>query len=134
MNFLQRMPQSAKVALVAALLVGAVATWYLAFFRPAQLAELGGKRPDTRWPPHLPARQPPGPPWPIVACAAGSSWPTSGLAGLTCWRCGLGLPSKGKHRHGQAGVDGGVDGLGHGLGRPATPKSEVQTRDGGETL
>ncbi len=39
MNFLQRMPQSAKVALVAALLVGAVATWYLAFFRPAQLAE-----------------------------------------------------------------------------------------------
>ncbi|GIW33132.1 hypothetical protein [Meiothermus sp.] len=39
MNFLQRMPQSAKVALVAALLVGAVATWYLGFFRPSQTAQ-----------------------------------------------------------------------------------------------
>ncbi|GIW25295.1 hypothetical protein [Meiothermus sp.] len=39
MNFLQRMPQSAKVALVAALLVGAVATWYLGFFRPSQVAQ-----------------------------------------------------------------------------------------------
>ncbi len=38
MNFLQRMPQSAKVALAAALLVGAVATWYLGFFRPSQTA------------------------------------------------------------------------------------------------
>lgn len=36
MNFLQRMPQSAKIALVAALLVGAVATWYLGFVRPNQ--------------------------------------------------------------------------------------------------
>ncbi len=39
MNFLQRMPQPAKVALVAALLVGAVATWYLGFFRPSQTAQ-----------------------------------------------------------------------------------------------
>ncbi|MBO1438534.1 hypothetical protein [Meiothermus sp. CFH 77666] len=39
MNFLQRMPQSAKVALAAALLVGAVATWYLGFFRPSQTAQ-----------------------------------------------------------------------------------------------
>ncbi|WP_299429117.1 hypothetical protein [uncultured Meiothermus sp.] len=39
MNFLQRMPQSAKVALVAALLVGAVATWYMGFFRPNQAAQ-----------------------------------------------------------------------------------------------
>jgi len=38
-NFLQRMPQSAKVALVAALLVGAVATWYLGFVRPNQMAQ-----------------------------------------------------------------------------------------------
>lgn len=38
MNFLQRMPQSAKVALVAALLVGAVAIWYLGLFRPSQVA------------------------------------------------------------------------------------------------
>lgn len=39
MNFFQRMPQTAKVALVAALLVGAVATWYIGFFRPTQTAQ-----------------------------------------------------------------------------------------------
>lgn len=39
MNFLQRMPQTAKVALVAALLIGAVATWYIGFFRPSQTAQ-----------------------------------------------------------------------------------------------
>lgn len=39
MNFLQRMPQSAKVALVATLLVGAVAAWYVGFFRPSQTAQ-----------------------------------------------------------------------------------------------
>ena len=39
MNFLQRMPQSAKVALAAVLLVGTVAVWYLAFFRPSQATE-----------------------------------------------------------------------------------------------
>ncbi|WP_245453116.1 hypothetical protein [Meiothermus taiwanensis] len=39
MNFLQRMPQGAKVALVAALLVAAVAAWYISFFRPNQAAQ-----------------------------------------------------------------------------------------------
>lgn len=39
MNFLQRMPQTAKVALVATLLIGAVATWYIGFFRPSQTAQ-----------------------------------------------------------------------------------------------
>jgi len=39
MSFLQRMPQSAKVALVLVLLVGAVATWYLSFFRPSQIVQ-----------------------------------------------------------------------------------------------
>lgn len=39
MNILQRMPQSAKVALVATLLVGAVATWYVGFFRPSQTTQ-----------------------------------------------------------------------------------------------
>jgi len=39
MNFLQLMPQSAKVGLAAVLLVGAVAVWYLALFRPSQAAE-----------------------------------------------------------------------------------------------
>lgn len=39
MNFLQRMPQTAKVALAAVLLTGAVATWYIGFFRPSQTAQ-----------------------------------------------------------------------------------------------
>ncbi|GIW32189.1 MAG: competence protein [Meiothermus sp.] len=39
MNFLQRMPQGAKVALVAVLLVAAVAAWYISFFRPNQAAQ-----------------------------------------------------------------------------------------------
>ncbi len=39
MNFLQRMPQGAKVALVAVLLVAAVAAWYIGFFRPNQAAQ-----------------------------------------------------------------------------------------------
>lgn len=39
MNLLQRMPQSAKVALVAGLLVLAVAIWYLGFFRPNQAVQ-----------------------------------------------------------------------------------------------
>lgn len=47
MNFLQRMPQSAKVALVAALLVGAVATWYLGFVRPNQAAQQAASLPAT---------------------------------------------------------------------------------------
>jgi len=39
MNLLQRMPQTAKVALAATLLVGAVALWYVGFFRPSQTAQ-----------------------------------------------------------------------------------------------
>ena len=39
MNFLQRMPQSTKVLLAGLLLVGGVATWYLALFRPNQTAQ-----------------------------------------------------------------------------------------------
>lgn len=39
MNLLQRMPQSAKVALVAGLLVLAVVIWYLGFFRPNQAVQ-----------------------------------------------------------------------------------------------
>lgn len=58
MNFLQRMPQSAKVALVAALLVGAVATWYLGFFRPSQTAQ----QPTTPTPTPAPVGTPSTPP------------------------------------------------------------------------
>ncbi|WP_337868288.1 hypothetical protein [Meiothermus sp.] len=57
MNFLQRMPQSAKVALVAALLVGAVATWYLGFFRPSQTAQ----QPTTPTPTPAPVGTPTAP-------------------------------------------------------------------------
>lgn len=57
MSFLQRMPQSAKVALVAALLVGAVATWYLGFFRPSQTAQ----QPTTLTPTPAPVGTPTAP-------------------------------------------------------------------------
>ncbi len=65
MNFLQRMPQSAKVALVAALLVGAVATWYLGFFRPSQTAQ----QPTTPTPTPAPVGTPATPSTPATTTA-----------------------------------------------------------------
>lgn len=65
MNFLQRMPQSAKVALVAALLVGAVATWYLGFFRPSQTAQ----QPTTPTPTPAPVGTPTTPSTPATTTA-----------------------------------------------------------------
>ncbi|RDI94715.1 hypothetical protein DV704_10465 [Meiothermus sp. QL-1] len=53
MNLLQRIPQPAKVAIAAVLLVGAVALWYWGFFRPNQIAE------TTPATPTQPASSPP---------------------------------------------------------------------------
>ena len=39
MNILQRLPQSTKIALAGLLLVGGVATWYFALFRPNQVPQ-----------------------------------------------------------------------------------------------
>lgn len=55
MNFIARMPQSAKIALVAALLVGAVATWYLGFVRPNQAAQQLASAPTSPANPTNPA-------------------------------------------------------------------------------
>ncbi|MER3554903.1 MAG: hypothetical protein C4331_11285 [Meiothermus sp.] len=47
MNFIARMPQSAKIALAAALVVGALAGWYFGFVRPNQAAQQAVTAPNT---------------------------------------------------------------------------------------
>ncbi|WP_027882562.1 hypothetical protein [Meiothermus rufus] len=65
MNFLQRMPQSAKIALASALLIGAVAVWYLGFFRPSQTAQ----QPSTPIPTPAPVGTPTTPATPPATTA-----------------------------------------------------------------
>ncbi len=65
MNFLQRMPQSAKIALASALLIGAVAVWYLGFFRPSQTVQ----QPSTPTPTPAPVGTPTPPATPPATTA-----------------------------------------------------------------